>query len=340
MNLLHHIINFKGNEAFLNKKLSNKNVNFEALYNLASEQVVVPTLKNAIKQKKIEPLFPEDFLNAIDYICDLNKQRNIEIERQIQHISKVFNQNNIDYVFIKGCALFVKKFYRSKSDRMIGDIDILVSKNDINRANRLLITNSYVPTKHREKQYFVKHRHLPRLVSKQWISAVELHHKIIDKKEKQLTPTDVLQEKECFQGIPIPCNKHLLYTLIFNDQINDLNYHKWTMSYKTLYDFLVIEQKANPKHLLDINNKYVRRFFLLKWLYYDKNQFKTTSIENIKLKFLKWRLNKPKFNKLYNYLVVKRSLLPLLPARFINLFINLPYLKYSIRKMFQFVNRF
>ena len=53
-------------------------------------------------------------------------------------ISKLFNSNKINYVFLKGAALLALNNQDIMKCRMIGDIDILVDKHDIHFANKLL----------------------------------------------------------------------------------------------------------------------------------------------------------------------------------------------------------
>jgi len=318
--------------------LENKTIDFEQLYTYASTHCMIPALYNAIKEKEIDAYFPEDFLNALAYITDLNKERNLEILKQIQHIATLYNTHNIDYVFLKGSALLHQKYYRSMSDRMIGDIDILVSEKDIERANHLLITNGYKPADYAIKMYFIKHRHLPRLTSKDWICAVELHHRIVEKRHKCLLPKRLLEDKEVVNNIPIPSKTHLIYNAVLNDQINDFGYLKWSLNYKALYDFLVLT-KTNDYSLINLKDKYIRRFLLLKFLRFKDDSLTISLLERFKINLLKWRHRHPKINKAYHYFIVKWSTIPKLPARFINLFINKTYFLFSYNKFIIFIRK-
>ena len=76
-------------------------------------------------------------------IYKYNFDRNKEILRQINDISLIFKNNKINYVFIKGAALLILKPYDSIRERMIGDIDILISEKDLHKSEKLLKENGY-----------------------------------------------------------------------------------------------------------------------------------------------------------------------------------------------------
>ena len=104
---------------------------------------MLPSIYGAIIRKKIEKYFPEDILTYLNYIYQLNSERNHAISEQIEDISGLFSGNGINYLFLKGSALLIQQPKRVLKERMIGDIDILVSEKDIKRSYQLLIDNGY-----------------------------------------------------------------------------------------------------------------------------------------------------------------------------------------------------
>ena len=52
----------------------------------------------------------------------------------------------INFVFLKGSALISAEVFDDIGERMIGDIDILVDKNKIDEAQRILKNNGYYET--------------------------------------------------------------------------------------------------------------------------------------------------------------------------------------------------
>ena len=337
MNTLYNIINFENNSADLIKELSDKGFNFDGLFQFASANLMTPTLYNAIKTKALENYFPEEFINAIAYINNLNEARNKSIINQMQRIAKLFNTNAINYVFLKSNALLVSNVYRSISDRMIGDIDILVSKSHLLTAKNLLIKDGYAFADSDYDLTFLNHRHLPRLVSKKMIAAIELHSEILSKKQNTLCVNAILKHKIVVNGIAIPNKTDCLKHSILSHQINDFGYLKWDLNYKTLYDFLVLTKNSETK--LDTKNKYFRRFLLIKQLYLKETTVNINLIESIKIKFLKWRLKHSKTNSLYLYFIAKWGTVKKLPAKFLNLFIDKNYRAFTYKKTIGFFKK-
>lgn len=336
MKTLYNIINFKDNATETANNL--KTENSENLYAYASEHCVIPTLKNAIKDKDLKNNFPEDFIEAVNYITELNLSRNKIALKQIKHISEIFNDNAINYVFLKGSAMLITNLYRAQSDRMIGDIDILVAKNDITKANTLLLKENYSAADYVIPMYFTAHRHLPRLTSKDWPLAVELHHGVLGKSQNIFLPINILSEKRNVDGITIPSKKHMLYHCILSDMVNDFGYLRWTFTYRAMYDYLVLN-KNNYTNLLNTNNKYLRRFIVLKFLHFKDENIDLTAIEKMKIKFFKWRAKRSKINAFYYYLIVKWYTIPKLPVRFLNLIINPKYLAFTLKKTIAFFRK-
>ena len=146
---------------------------------------MLPSIYGAIIRKKIEKYFPEDILTYLNYIYQLNSERNHAISEQIEDISGLFSGNGINYLFLKGSALLIQP-KRVLKERMIGDIDILVSEKDIKRSYQLLIDNGYAVGRENEVVFTKsileienKNKHLKRLINDDFIAAVEIHRTVL-----------------------------------------------------------------------------------------------------------------------------------------------------------------
>lgn len=65
-----------------------------------------------------------------------------ELQNQtIIQINSLFNDENIDHIFLKGA--YLKSIYPSSYMRSMGDIDILIKETDINKVNQILINNDF-----------------------------------------------------------------------------------------------------------------------------------------------------------------------------------------------------
>ena len=162
----------------------------------------------------------------------------------------MFANQNIEFVFLKGAALLITNPYNVVNDRMIGDIDILVSKKDIDMAEKLLIENNFKRVETREinltegiKDF--EFRHIDRLVSQDYIAAVELHHRLLTMKyDSLLTSKKVLESRVLISDIfPVPSNTSFWEHIILNWQINDKGFRTNSFSFRALFDSFYFQPK-------------------------------------------------------------------------------------------------
>jgi len=67
-----------------------------------------------------------------------NRSRNELIKRQAVEISRVFNDNDIEVLLLKGSALLFTLYKNDPGARMMSDLDILVHKKNIQKAENIL----------------------------------------------------------------------------------------------------------------------------------------------------------------------------------------------------------
>ena len=111
---------------------------------IGSEHLVLPAIFGALKRKKLETHIPRDLWSYLEKISGLNHKRNTDILKQINSLSKIFNEHQIKHVFLKGAAMLVTKHYDAMFERMVGDIDILIAESDLLKAQKLLFNFGYI----------------------------------------------------------------------------------------------------------------------------------------------------------------------------------------------------
>ena len=106
---------------------------WDRLVQYGSSQFILPAIYGALKRKKLDDHAPIDLVSYLQEITDLNLKRNTAILKQINFLYKLFNTHQIDHVFLKGAAMLITSPYDAINERMVGDIDILVSKKDLSK---------------------------------------------------------------------------------------------------------------------------------------------------------------------------------------------------------------
>lgn len=303
------ILSYENSIETLQQKMVSQTIDWEQFVYVASNYLVLTTCYCRLKEKELLKYLPEDLTQYLEQITTINRNRNVTIIEEIHDIANILNTNNVNYVFLKGSALLIKDYYNDIGERMLGDIDILVEEDQMHTCYQLLIDNGYTGTSQGLSARHFDFKHLPRLQSDTNLAAVEVHRKVLLKPHKGiLDAEDILKNKECVETIFVPSPNHLLYHTILNFQANDLGYMHSRISFKSIYDFLVLRKMHNYdidhifkpayfKHYFSIakiffndfnmfkSNRFINSMFLMKL----KHPYLRKSIDNVllKLQFLK-----------------------------------------------------
>lgn len=273
---------------------------WDRLIQLGSSQLVLPAINESLKRKKLINHAPKDLVYYLQEITDLNQKRNTAILKQIDLISKVFNMHQIDHVFLKGAAMLITEPYAAVSHRMVGDIDILVYEKEILKAQQLLLDEGFEELSDEfslTKDIFSENsqRHLKRIVHPNYIAAVEIHRRLLQKENHLITTKDVLNNKIMYkQKHWSPSKEHLWQHAILNWQYNNRGMIRNDLGFRTLMDVLYLES-TDLIEKLGISNRATKHFYSLLSFYYDnyKNYYPEKKL------VYKWRLKSRTFNKFH-----------------------------------------
>tara|TARA_B100000497_G_C7592646_1_gene356321 strand:+ start:36 stop:1016 length:981 start_codon:yes stop_codon:yes gene_type:complete len=209
---------------------------------LRNSQLVLPAIYCNYKRKNILKFLPADLVDYMKEITSLNKNRNLQITNQISELNVLLKQNGINPIFIKGSCNLIQGLYEDPAERMIGDIDFLVSEKDYDLSVKILLDNNYKPVSNID--YNIPFRHYPRLFHKNYLAAVEIHKDmILEKYASEFNHTAIkngIIQKNGFSVLSYDDQKALS---IFSNQINDKGFEYKTIGLKNTYDFLLLNSK-------------------------------------------------------------------------------------------------
>jgi len=278
--LIGDILNFKDDNHSLEKQLETSNIDWENLVKIASKHLVLTTIFCRLKQKDVLHHIPKDLEQYLEDLTCINRNRNTRLIEEAYTIVQIFKKHNIQYVFIKGMAILLGNYYKDIGERMIGDFDILISNEDIEKAFEILKKEGYnelVDFNYKRPDF----RHLPRQVNKYKLAAIELHRHILNPVHRDLISTKaVLKNKSMIDDIAIPCKKHLNQINILTNSINDNNYFYNSINFKNSYDSLVLELEKYTESTAEFSNlKYVSHYLNLNNVWFS--QFRPAHISLI-----------------------------------------------------------
>ena len=309
MQLIADILSFTQNQDSLSNQLRHTAINWDTFVVIGSQHLMLPALYCRLKEKDLLPLIPEDLNNYLEEIAEINRGRNEKLLTETHEISEILNTENINHVFIKGIALLASNTFKDPTERMIGDMDILIANDQLELAFNTLAEHGYtdVVSFNFERKNF---RHLSRQVSKDKFGAIELHSEILLHNYRHLLNTEqVLKNKRIVNGIAIPSTEDLIRIAILALQINDRAHYLGFLGFKTVYDCLALNLISNQRLLENLSDeKYSQSFLnISNVLFKEFKPYKSSKYSIVLTHYLKFRLNYPKFGALI-YLFSNMSL--------------------------------
>ena len=322
------ILSFTISNTSLEATLSTTDVDWDAVVVHGSRHLVIPTLYCRLKQRQILHLLPEDLDLYLHDITSQNRKRNKDILKEVTMLSTLFNKHHIEHVFLKGAALLASGYYEDVAERMIGDIDILVATNQLDKAFELLQQHSFKPLPSMFADKYFYHRHLPRLITNKYIAAVELHRELFNTNtKKELSNKLLLKNKIIQNDVFVPSAQHLIVHNILNHEINDEGYRYQRINFRSVYDTLILCKSiyiVQPsRHLIKelYENKYVSNHF--KKTNVLLNDFKNEYSKQAK--FFRFWLDNPQLNNIRIRFLKKSFFLQHIINRFVFILTNRNY---------------
>lgn len=261
LQLIANILSFRPNAEQIKLQILQNKVDWEGLVKLSSSHLVLTTVYCRLKEKQLIQLLPTDLNDYIEKLTAINRNRNLSILQDIKDISTLLKRHNINYVFLKGCALLAGNYYKDLGERLIGDIDLLVDPTHIEDAYTMLASRGYsnsLQFNYENNNY----RHLPRQIADDKLASIELHKHILNKEYEYLIDSKhMLLTKNEVNGMAIPNQNYLIQSLILADQINNNGHFYNTLNFKYAYDFLILNSISNKLNFTQsFEDKYISNY--------------------------------------------------------------------------------
>lgn len=235
------------NTFFVEKILKSQSLDWDYFIKIGSKHLILPSLYFNLERASMLKYVNDEVATYLKYVAEINQNRNKEILRQINEINSLFIDNEIKPIFFKGSSYLIYNLFNNIGERMIGDIDLIVSEDDCKKAFDLLIQNDYEKLNPKIEN-FPGHRHLPRLIKKNRIAAVEIHNQItLDKYSEYLNYNVLIESPIIIDDKHVPNYENQLLISIISDQINDDGFELKSVSLRSSYDVLLLSKRINAK---------------------------------------------------------------------------------------------
>ena len=233
------------NKKEIENQLKTTEVAWETVVKASTANYVLPALYCNLKRASFLHYLPNDLVDFMIRVTDLNRKKNKQIIEQAKEINDLLLANNIKPIFLKGTGNLLEGLYEDIAERMVGDIDIILSKEDVLKAYNLLKKNNYKSN----SLIFDDHRHLSRLTNNNNnIAAIEIHKELlIEKYTNEFNFTIVKEDSQIINNTNVISFDNQLALSIIATQINDHGFYFKNIALRNAYDVFLLSKKTVAK---------------------------------------------------------------------------------------------
>lgn len=277
------------NKIWVENLLKSNLVCWDKVVRQSTKHYVLPALYSNLKKKCLLHFLPEELVVFMTQITNLNRVRNEKIFKQAKELNRLLLKNSITPIFIKGSGFILQELYDDISERMIGDIDFIVPKKDALKAYIVLVNNGYYKQDENSKKNLSNFRHLPRLIKKDRIAAVEIHHELtLNRYRKEFSYSSVSRDIiTTSNNLNFLNYQNQVSLTIIATQINNVEsvYIK-KIQLRSTYDIYLLSKKTNTfdaiKHFKKLYRPLNNYLAISQYVFNDETITAKSAARNIK----------------------------------------------------------
>ena len=244
------------NRQEIKKQLKSTSIDWDAVVKVSTAHYVFPALYCNLKRADFLQYLPQELVSYMENITNLNRERNQQILHQANDLNSLLLANNIRSIFLKGTGNLLAGIYDDISERMVGDIDFIFSKEDYPKAITILREFGYSKVNKRE-YYDPSEKHYRRLQKESNIAAIEIHSRllVIKRYDYEFNYSFVEKNSQIINDFAVLSFSNKLNLSIIANQINDHGFYFKTMALRNAYDVFLLSKKTNTKDAVNSLNK-------------------------------------------------------------------------------------
>lgn len=221
---------------------------------LCDHHLILPSVYLRFEKHGIIDYLPANLAAHLKTIFELNLERNSRILIQISEVVKLLNSANIFPIFLKGSGNLIDGLYSSVGERIMGDIDLLVTETDYLRSAELLQASGYKANFEGIYDPVEDMKHYPPLVHPDFVTHIEIHRMPVSEKyHKWLNYQVINREKKAvadYSGCFVLSDKHNIILNFLHGQLHHGGHARGIISYRDLHDLNLLSQRIDPLMVL------------------------------------------------------------------------------------------
>jgi hypothetical protein len=244
------------NKAEIEFILKTTDIDWDAIVKVSTAHYVFPAIYCNFKRVDFLKYLPQDLLSYMEYITDLNRERNKQIITQAKELNALLLDNNITPIFLKGTGNLLAGIYADNGERMVGDIDFIFSEENYPKAITILREFGYSEVT-KQKYWFPGNKHYRRIKKEKNIAALEIHSRLLNKKKynKEFNYKFVEKDSQIINGAAVLSYANKLNLSIIANQINDHGFVFKRMALRNAYDVFLLSKKTSAKAAMNTLDK-------------------------------------------------------------------------------------
>jgi len=238
--------------------LKTTDVDWDAVVKVSTSHYVFPAIYCNFKRADFLKYLPQELVSYMQYIININRERNKKIIAQAKDLNSLLLANNITPIFLKGTGNLLVGIYKDIGERMVGDIDFIFSKEDYPKAITILREFGYSEVNKRKYYYpILDNKHYRRLFKENSIAAIEIHKSFLNIKKytNEFNYKFVVRDSQIINGISVLSYANKLNLSIIAYQINDGGFYYMKMALRNAYDVFLLSKKTNAKDAVNTLDK-------------------------------------------------------------------------------------
>jgi len=252
-----------GKRNIIRDKLHNPRFHWVKLITTGSNHLVLPAMYIRIKNAELLPLLPEFVAEHLENIYLLNLERNNAVISQAQEIIRILEQENIEVMFLKGLGNIFDGLYSSPGERMIQDIDIMVTGDKWELAINMLKQHGYRCRAPFKADMIPPRKHYPRLFKDESTASIELHRFPVITEFNVNFDTDEIWEAKIpvknTDHVFVMSDKHKIIHNFIHSQLEHRGHFYGRIFLRNLYDQFLLSERVNPRDVLENWNVHQRK---------------------------------------------------------------------------------
>ena len=235
--------------------LKTTDVDWDEVVKVSTAHYVFPAVYCNFKRADFLKYLPQDLVCYMEYITNINRDRNKQIITQAKELNTLLLENNITPIFLKGTGNLLAGIYDDIAERMVGDIDFIFSQEDYPKAIAILREFGYSEVK-KQEYYPPEAKHYRRLQKENNIAAIEIHKELlIEKYANEFNYSFVDKDSQVINEVAVLSYANKLNLSIIANQINDSGFYYKTMALRNAYDVFLLSKKTNAKAAVNTLDK-------------------------------------------------------------------------------------